>query len=262
MNWLQDFRELLFPRLCACCGDSLLSGEHTVCTLCRVNMPLTHYWEQPCNYAEQLFAGRFPFEQASALMFFKQHTDYQTLIHRMKYGSRRDIAYVMGEIYGHFLSMQTVYQSIEIVVPVPLHWSRFTKRGYNQSEHFAAGVAHSMGIKVEAGVLYRYRRTHTQALMGGIEKRADNVEGAFAVRNVRKIASKQILLVDDVVTTGSTIEACATAIANSSPSTIINVGSLAIVSTTRYNKVLVDDADLVGIEPVAPTSDVDSQRNG
>lgn len=233
---IKNLEYLIFPPLCACCGDLLVRGEVTICTACRVDMPLTRYWETEQNYCVELLAGRFPFRQASALMYFRANTDFQTIIHKLKYGGRSDVAFSLGELYGYFLSQCPHYQGIELIIPLPLHWTKLSKRGYNQSEQFARGIARSMGVKVMASAIKRSRKTHVQAQMHGTEQRAHNVEGAFEVKKGSKLDGHKILLVDDVITTGATIESCANVIAAAYPSAQINIGALAIVKSTKYIK--------------------------
>lgn len=228
-SWLSALFSLIFPRVCAVCGTGINEGETIICTTCRWDMPLTDYWSVCDNFVVERLAARFPFVQASALMFFKHDSQYRRLIHRMKYGSRPDIGFMLGEIYGSLLSKSALYKDVEVVVPVPLHYSKLMRRGYNQSEQFARGIAHAMGIDLEIGSLRRIRRTRTQAHLRGNDERALNVHGAFAVTKSSKLEGRHILLVDDVLTTGSTLEACALSIVNSHQSVHLYVGAIAVV---------------------------------
>ncbi|MFI3299412.1 MAG: phosphoribosyltransferase family protein [Rikenellaceae bacterium] len=230
VEWLSALGELIFVSQCACCGEELLDGEHTMCLNCRYDMPLTGYYNRKTNHVVELFAGRVNFKEASALMFFKQKTGYQTMIHRMKYSGRDDIAYALGETYGALLSKSELYGGVECVVAVPLHWTKFFKRGYNQSAEFARGVANSMGVELVEGALRRKRRTRTQARLKDNQKRSKNVEGAFSLRNKEKIEGRGVLLLDDVITTGSTLESCADSINKALPDTPLYLGAIAVVS--------------------------------
>ena len=225
-EWLAGLADLLYPSLCAACGEALSEGEDTICTVCRWNMPLTDYWTLPDNYMTELLAGRIPFEHASALMFFSHHSDYRLMIHRMKYGSRRDIARATGRLYGYYLCGSEYYSDVTHLVPVPLHWTKRIKRGFNQSEELCRGMAESMGVGVDTRLLRRTRRTATQARKSRSD-RWRNVEGAFKVK--RRFDGGHILLVDDVVTTGSTIEACGSALAEKFPDMRISVAALSVV---------------------------------
>lgn len=215
--------------MCACCGAPLLEEEHMICTKCRYDMPITGYYNRKDNPVVDIFAGRAMFETASALMFFRKGSHYQAVLHRMKYSGRRDIGRMLGRIYGRYLAESGLYSEVELVVPVPLHFTKFIKRGYNQSREFADGIAEELGAKVEARAIKRAKKTKTQALLRTKEHRANNVEGAFVVRNKEKLENKKVLLVDDIVTTGATLEACADAINRTVPSARLYLGSIAVV---------------------------------
>lgn len=229
VDLIESLRDIAFPPLCACCGELLSDGEVALCTTCRYDMPLTYYHSMKQNYVVDLLAGRIDFENASALMYFRRGSDYRKLIHRMKYGGRSDVACVLGEIYGRYLRESHLYDGVELVVPVPLHWTRLIRRGYNQSSEFARGIARSLGVQIESRTLARVRRTSMQARMSDHEKRAANVHNAFAVRRPELIDGRKLLLVDDVITTGATLEACAQVINLTLPSTKLNIGAIAVV---------------------------------
>ena len=228
---MRNLGETLYPQLCAVCGESLAEGEDIVCTACRWGMPLTDYWLQPDNYLTELLAARFPFEHASALMFFMQESEYRGMIHSMKYHSRRDIAHALGRLYGYYLCQSPLYDDVTCLVPVPLHWTKRLKRGYNQSEELCRGMAESMGVRVDSRSLRRIRRTATQARKSRSD-RWRNVEGAFGVKRPGAFSGGHILLVDDVVTTGSTIEACASAIVRDVEDVRLSVAALSVVRRT------------------------------
>lgn len=229
VEWLKNLFDAIFPERCAVCGGALEQGEETICTSCRWDMPLTDYWSAHENFVVERLAGRVPFEQASALMFFRRDSDYRRLIHRMKYGARRDVAVVLGEIYGRYLAQSELYRDVEIIVPVPLHFTKLIKRGYNQSEFFARGIARSMGVAVEAKAVRRVRRTQTQARLKGSAERVRNVQGAFVVIRADRLSGRVVLVVDDVLTTGATIEATALAIIEACPDVRLSLGAIAIV---------------------------------
>lgn len=230
-EWFSLLVDMLFVPTCACCGGSLERGEHTICVTCRYDMPITNFAERATNAMVDLMAARIDFESASALMYFRIGGDYQKLIHRMKYGGRDDIARVLGEIYGQILSRSELYREIEVVVPVPLHWSKRMQRGYNQSAEFARGIACALGVAYECRAVRRVRRTKTQARMNDSKKRVKNVDGAFRVVRPELIENRVVLLVDDVVTTGATLEACAEAINRRLPCVKLNLGAIAFVGS-------------------------------
>lgn len=229
VEWLKNLFDAIFPERCAVCGGALERGEQTICTSCRWDMPLTDYWSVHENFVVERLAGRVPFAEASALMFFRRDSHYRRLIHRMKYSARRDVATMLGEIYGRYLAQSELYRNIEIIVPVPLHYTKFIKRGYNQSEFFARGIAQAMGVKVEARAVRRIRKTRTQARLRGSAERVRNVQGAFVVTHPERLVGRGVLVVDDVLTTGATIEATALAIIRACPDTRLSLGAIAIV---------------------------------
>lgn len=232
-DWAESLLSIIFPPQCACCDKALLDYEDTICTVCRYDMPITGYFNRKENYVVNLFAGRALFETASALMYFQRGSDFQKMIHRMKYSSRDDIARVLGEIYGAYLAESPFYEDVDLVVPVPLHFSKKIKRGYNQSSEFARAIAGKLGVECYADGLKRERRTKTQARLKTKENRAVNVEGAFVVNKVDRLAGRNILLVDDVITTGATLEECAVAINKEELyGTKLYLGAMAVVAHT------------------------------
>lgn len=232
-GWLYSLASIIFPRRCACCSSPLDDTDSELCLTCRYDMPLTGYYFRKDNYVVELFAGRVDFRTASALMYFRYGSDYQTMIHRMKYSGRDDIARMLGVIYGGYLSRSPFYSDIDIVVPVPLHFTKKIKRGYNQSYEFARGVASAMGVKCIPDVLRRHKRTRTQARLTDREHRADNVKGAFRVLHAKRYSGKKILLVDDVITTGATLEACARALNSQVPDAVLYLGAIAVVARKK-----------------------------
>lgn len=234
-RWIHSLCDLIYPQLCVVCGHSLLNGESVICTRCRWDMPLTEYWGCRENYVTELFAGRLPFEMGSAMIFYKSGSDrYRRMIHRMKYSSRRDIAYMMGEIYGLFLSQSELYRDIDLLVPVPLHWSKRMIRGYNQSEELCRGMASSMGVECNFRAVRRVRITKQQARRKS-NQRWKNVSGAFRVTEADGLRGRHILLVDDVLTTGSTIEACAQAIL-STVEVRLSISALAVARRSQQHR--------------------------
>jgi ComF family protein len=212
MNYLydlwDDFLSLLFPRLCYACGDHLQRNENLICTDCYVMMPRTNYHMEENNPVSQLFWGRCPIEKAAAFSFYNKGSRIRNLIHNLKYRGVRDIGYELGRIYGSALSRSGFVTGIDIIIPVPLHPGKKRQRGFNQSDLISIGLSETTGIPVDSETLERKIVTGTQTRRSRYE-RWTNVEGIFAVGDSMKIAGKHILLVDDVITTGSTLESCA-----------------------------------------------------
>ena len=209
----RGLRELFFPRRCVVCGRLLEMDEADICRACLDELPLTWQWLIVQNAAFERLARRFEPEAAASLLFFGQESDYRNILYGIKYGGRRKLGYRMGFMLGSNLRESREFRRCEAVVPVPLHPLRRWKRGYNQAEEIARGVADAMGLPLETKLLKRRRYTKTQTRLTGAEK-AKNVQGAFRVDTRRSAELKCqgirfLLLVDDTLTTGSTLAACA-----------------------------------------------------
>lgn len=227
LHWLIN---QLFPAICPVCGQALAPGERAICLHCRWDMPLTGYWMTQDNPACMMLRHRIPdLHHASALLYFRHESGYRTMIHSLKYSGRRDIAVALGEMFGRELRESSLYDDIDLLVPVPLHWTKRIHRGYNQAEEICVGLGRSMDLSYDFRSLKRIRKTQTQALHRNPEARRRNVEGAFRLRHADRLRSKHILLVDDVLTTGATITACAEAIRKAIPDARISVATLATV---------------------------------
>ena len=224
---LRDAAALLFPPRCPACGRPLVRGERTVCTHCRIAAPLTGYWQRADNPVWQKFGGLVPVVQASGFLFYVHGSGWRRLIHGFKYRGAWRSALEMGEWYGRCLAECGLYASVDAVVPLPLHPFKRMLRGYNQSEYIADGIARQLGVEVDRRSVFRCRNTATQTLQPRRE-RADNVAGAFDVRHSARLAGKHILLVDDVMTTGSTLVACIEAILRAAPDCRVSVAALAV----------------------------------
>lgn len=224
---LKDLRDLFLPPVCPVCGGELPEGARTVCNSCRMDAPLTGFWTQVDNPVARKFWGLVPVINASAFLFFVPGNGYRDLIHGFKYAGRWRDALEMGLWYGGELARSGLYAGVDVVIPVPLHWRRRIARGYNQSEYIAQGIAASLGVPMDTRSLRRTRHNPSQTHRTTRE-RWDNVKGIFSVRRPERIGGKHILLVDDVLTTGSTITACAEAILAADPGTHISIATLAV----------------------------------
>ncbi|MBN1388433.1 MAG: ComF family protein [Bacteroidales bacterium] len=203
-----DFISLLFPRLCQACGEPLVRNEKIICTACMVDIPLTNYHRVRDNRLEKSFYGRCYIEKAAAWAFYRQGGKAQMLVHRLKYGGVRPIGHYLGRLYGNILRESDFSDGIDCIVAVPLHTSKQRKRGFNQSGLIAEAMASSLDIPFYNNALKRMEATDTQTNKHRYE-RWKNVEGIFIVKHKGTLEGKHVLLVDDVITTGSTIEACA-----------------------------------------------------
>lgn len=209
--WWECFADLLFPRLCKVCGRVLLRGEKHICLYCLDDIPFTYYWNWEGNPAEKKLWGRTYLMIVSPLFFYSRESPYTNLIHRIKYKGDIALARYLGLMLGERLKCSTRLPEIDYLVPVPLHPRKKWKRGYNQSEEIAKGIADALWEnpkgRIITDVLRRRRFTKTQTQIS-VGNKWENMTGAFLVRDVEKLKGKNILLIDDVLTTGATVDAC------------------------------------------------------
>lgn len=210
-SYLADFVSLLFPQLCCACGESLVSGEALICTSCIYNLPYTNFHQQSDNIVAQQFWGRLPINNAYAMLYFTKGGKVQQLMHQFKYQNRPLIGNMLGQMAGRQLISSNAFKQVDAIIPVPLHKSKLRKRGYNQSECFAKGLAEVLKTPVITDNLVRKIKTETQTHKSRFE-RAKNMQHVFTLNNAGALAHQHILLVDDVVTTGATLEACSLAL--------------------------------------------------
>lgn len=205
------FIDLLYPQFCEACGRSLVEGEQILCSYCRYEIPLTNFWLSTENPAAKLFWGKVQLEQASSFFYFVKDSRYRQLVHKLKYKGRKEIGTYLGRLYGEYLAKSALYGSVNVIIPLPLHPKRLATRGYNQSEEIAAGIAKALQKPVLSTIIQREVYTETQTSKSRME-RWKNVQNVFSVVDTEQLAGKHILLVDDILTTGATLEACANAI--------------------------------------------------
>ena len=207
MDLLDDFINLIFPRICACCGNSLWKHEKVICTFCDFHLPKTGFHLEKDNPVTFTFYGRVRIESGAAFYYFNKGNRAQKLVHQLKYKGRKDIGVFLGEKYGILLRQSSHFETVDLILPVPLHKKKRMQRGYNQSEEFAKGLSATMKIPFDPYALYRCKATETQTRKSRY-RRWQNVEEMFAVKDPVQLEGKHILLVDDVITTGATLEAC------------------------------------------------------
>lgn len=203
--------DLLFPRLCVVCGDRLIDQEQWICLNCLHHIPRTNFHLAVDNPVARIFYGRVQIEHATSFFYFSKGSKYQTLLHNLKYKGMKELGAEIGKHFAIDLMHSPGFSSIDIVCPVPLHPNKERKRGYNQSWWIASGIAKQMDKELNADNLKRVTATETQTRKSRFE-RWQNVEGIFELTNPEEFFGKHVLLIDDVVTTGSTLEACANAI--------------------------------------------------
>jgi ComF family protein len=198
---------LFFPKSCAGCQSILLSDEKVICTQCRHEIPLTNHHKIEGNEVFQKFYGRIPLEYGSALFYFHKKGIVQEMIHQLKYKGREEISEVIGHWYAEELRHLEQLKYIDYIIPVPLHKKRLRERGYNQVEGFGKALSENLSIPYDDQLLYRKLYTKTQT-MKDLLGRADVISTVFDVSFSEKHEGKHFLLIDDVLTTGSTLEAC------------------------------------------------------
>jgi len=209
-QYIDGFLELFFPRLCVTCNRKLYTDEKYLCLHCILELPKTNFHTDSQNKVAQLFWGRVPVEHVTAWLFFRKGSRYQRLIHFLKYKGMKEIGEEMGNRFGQDI-LHSCFGDVDLIVPVPLHEKKLKQRGYNQSEHIAKGMAEGLKKPMIPGNLIRVRSTDTQTRKGRFQ-RWQNVEGVFMVADPDALAGRHILLTDDVITTGSTLEAAVQAL--------------------------------------------------
>jgi ComF family protein len=207
-GFIDDFISLLYPRVCAACGNSLFKHEEIICTYCHYHLPKTNYHLMQNSPLDQVFWGRAQLTNTAALYTFQKKSKVQHLIHQLKYKGRMDVGIHLGKLLGTDLAKAEIFNDVTKVIPVPLHPDKQRKRGYNQSEQFAIGLAKAMNIEMDATSFIRTVATETQTRKSRFA-RWENVKEIFKVTAPEKIANNHILLVDDVITTGATLESAA-----------------------------------------------------
>ena len=208
---LKSIINLFFPPVCAGCHSFLVSSENVICTLCRHNLPLTNHHLNPENEAFKKFYGRIPVEHTSALLYFHKKGIVQELIHNLKYKGQEQIGTVLGEWYAEDLKNTTILQSVDVIIPVPLHKRKLKERGYNQVTNFGLSLSNSLNIAYNPNILVRNIYSKTQSKKT-LLNRSDGINTIFDVTFTEKDHNKHFLLIDDVITTGSTLEACSHAL--------------------------------------------------
>jgi ComF family protein len=203
----RDFVSLIFPNYCMACDACLVKGENLICTRCMFQMPQTNYHLDEDNPLKNRLRGRIPVRYAMAMFKFSKSGRVQSILHALKYRNEPKLGVMLGNVYGDRMLTAGLRSAFDLIIPVPLHISRKRKRGYNQSAMFAEGLSQKLSIPCDDNLVERKVRTATQTRKTKLN-RWQNVADVFNVRDRDAIQNKNILLVDDVITTGATIEAC------------------------------------------------------
>jgi ComF family protein len=219
LAWLENFLHLVYPPLCAGCGVVRPIDRHIFCLDCLSVLPETGYHQFRENPFTARFAGRIQLQGGAAFLYFSRGGGTQHLLHLIKYHNRPDLINIIGRWYGKQLATCENWRSAELILPVPLHWKKQRKRGYNQSAIFADALSEVLQIPCRQKILVR--RTHGQSLTGMSRLgRVATVSDAYAITKPEVVNDKHVLLVDDVLTTGATLEACALVLLDAGASAI------------------------------------------
>ena len=209
-SWLEAFMAILYPRLCPGCSNALLQHERIVCPLCKSELPLTRILDSPDNVVEKLFWGRVKLEHASSMYTFVKQGKIQHLIHAVKYKENQELGIELGRWMGHYYA-NTHFAKVDILVPVPLHPKKEYQRGYNQSQLLVQGMCEVWGLPCMEKLIQRTSYTDSQTKKGRFQ-RWENVSNLFILNPQYSIEDKHVLLIDDVLTTGATLESCVQAL--------------------------------------------------
>lgn len=208
---LKNLINILFPKVCVGCDSLLMSNENVICTGCRHAIPLTNHYLDPENEAFRKFYGKIPVAFVSTLVYFHKKGIVQEMIHNLKYRGHEEIGTVLGEWHAEDLKSLMITKTFDEIIPVPLHKRRLRKRGYNQVTTFGQALSASLNIPFNPDILKRIIYSKTQVRKGFLG-RTTTVDNIFDVNYTQSDHNKHFLLIDDVITTGSTLEACSKAL--------------------------------------------------
>lgn len=198
---------LLFPRVCIGCKELLVTGEEVICMECIHRLPLASFHKTGSEMLKDAFYGRFLVENATSLIQFQKRGLTQELLHSLKYRGRKEISSFFGKWLGAELVDIDSYKSIEMIIPVPLHKQKLKKRGFNQVEGFGKELALALNVPYRDDILIKISKSGSQVFKTRILR--FEAEEEFSIQNLEEIKNKHLLLVDDIITTGATLEKCA-----------------------------------------------------
>ena len=225
---LKDFISLFYPEVCITCGEGLAEKEEFICTSCFYKLPKTDYHNYPNNTLYKTFYGRAEIQAAAAFCYYSKGSMVQELVHEVKYKGKKELGTCFGKWYGAELKGVSPFSELDYIVPVPLHPKKLKRRGYNQSACFAQGLSQVMKVPVLENGIKRQKDTETQTNKSRFS-RWENVKDVFEVENKEQLQGKNVLIVDDIITTGATMEACIHAL-NAAEVKSVSVASIGYVT--------------------------------
>ncbi len=226
-NILNAINNLLLPRVCFGCNARLNGGEQHLCTVCRHQLPLTDYNFNDENRVDRIFYGRINIKKANSFLFFTDQGIVKNLIHNLKYRNQEQIGAFLGDWFGQQISENNHLEKVDFVIPVPLHKKKLKKRGYNQTALFAKRLAFHLNCTYLENVLIKTANTKTQTKRSRLARWYDN-RSLYEVTDEKILKNKRILLVDDVITTGATMEICARPL-KKIEGTVVYIATMAVV---------------------------------
>ncbi len=223
-SWLGDLAGMIYPNVCEVCANTLVHGEHTLCLHCLHDMPRTRLHTQSFNEIHKRLAGHTPISKAAAYFYYYRENPYAELIHRAKYNNRPALAKTLARMFAEEIMPSGFFDGIDLILPVPLHYLKELKRGYNQSHEIAKGLREATGIEIADNLIAK--KAHSTQTRRSAFERWLNTGNIYTVAEPHELADKHILIVDDVITTGATVLHCADAVHINEPSAKISVAAL------------------------------------
>lgn len=223
-----DFVDLLFPKICASCDQALQKNEICFCTNCRIDLPTTQDYSIKENETKKVFYGRIPLENASALLYYEKGGIVQNLLHDLKYRGNQKVGEVLGNWHAELLVENGWKNQFDWVIPVPIHKKRLSERGYNQVDLYADAFAKHFNTRCVKDLLLRSHKSRTQVFKNRIARSKVTKSDFYLTDNYEDVSQKNILLVDDIITTGATMEACCSELLKL-PNVKISIASMALV---------------------------------